>query len=377
MNKIENILDNLLKEYPDLIEQKNAIRKVLLWMQESSPNIQINADFKQSLKNKLEVQAYAKIKNTQTKKINIAEQGPLSFKKDAKSIFEKPKLNFFKILSPLFVGAFALFWFFHFFWDNLFTIKGWGELEYIPVQVQEEGIDDTVQWDVILEKEINVTEDNNQLEIIKKEPVQINDIADNITVEVQDEKIEVKNSIAERIKKRNAAKSLEREVEKVKAEDDFTKKLINEMEVDKKITVPVIPAAPVVSETINSNQDTDLSNVPESINVEETTVNTNATVDIVPQGTEFIKDDPSVNTELIDILWDESINTESIVEWASFDSMGASLAPTDNTSADDSVIEESWFELFCEEKWWTITGTICSYWEFSCSKENFDKDVCE
>ena len=103
MNKIEDILDNLLKEFPELIENKNAIRKLLLTMQENNPDIMIDSDFKRALKNKLEIQNYAKLKNTQNKKINIAEKGKLSFKKDAKSIFEKPKFNFFKLLAPVFV----------------------------------------------------------------------------------------------------------------------------------------------------------------------------------------------------------------------------------------------------------------------------------
>jgi len=74
MNKIEDILDNLIQEFPEMLEQKGSIRKLLLSMEQNNPDITIDSDFKQALKNKLEVQNYAKLKNTENKKINIAQK---------------------------------------------------------------------------------------------------------------------------------------------------------------------------------------------------------------------------------------------------------------------------------------------------------------
>jgi len=51
-------------------------------MKKNNPDIKMDYAFKRSLKNKLEVQSYAKLKNTKNKKINIAKSGLFSFKKD-------------------------------------------------------------------------------------------------------------------------------------------------------------------------------------------------------------------------------------------------------------------------------------------------------
>jgi archaellum component FlaF (FlaF/FlaG flagellin family) len=77
--------------------------EILHKMQEVNPDVKMDYNFKKSLKNKLEVTSYAKIKNTKNKKVNIAKNGFFSFKKTNSNIFEKPKINFLKIISPIFI----------------------------------------------------------------------------------------------------------------------------------------------------------------------------------------------------------------------------------------------------------------------------------
>jgi hypothetical protein len=73
MNKIEEILKTFLKENPDFQGKQDEIKKVLLDMEKTNPEIKLDFNFKKSLKNKLEVQSYAKLNNTKNKKVNIAK----------------------------------------------------------------------------------------------------------------------------------------------------------------------------------------------------------------------------------------------------------------------------------------------------------------
>lgn len=109
-------------------------------MKKNNPDIKMDYAFKRSLKNKLEVQSYAKLKNTKNKKINIAKSGLFSFKKDWKNIFEKPNFNFIKLLSPVFIWAFAVFWFLNFYWTDLFISEKWNNFNYEVEKIGEESL---------------------------------------------------------------------------------------------------------------------------------------------------------------------------------------------------------------------------------------------
>ena len=109
MNKLEEILKVFLKENPDFKDKQNEIKKVLLDMEKTNPEIELDFNFKKTLKNKLEVQSYAKLNNTKNKKTNIAKSWVFSFKKSVDNIFKKPKINFFKVFNTLFVSGFAAF----------------------------------------------------------------------------------------------------------------------------------------------------------------------------------------------------------------------------------------------------------------------------
>lgn len=322
MNKIEDILDDLLKESPELIENKNSIRKMLLTMEENNPEIIIDSKFKEALKNKLEIQNYAKLKNTQNKQINIAEKWAMSFKKDADSIFEKPKLNILKLLAPVFVWCFGMFWFFHFFWDSLFTVQDGWELEYsVDKQWETSPVETSLWGEGIIEPEKTSQSDlleimqgkelKNQIENDQEKAVlEMWKIVDSIE-EPKKEEIEstnqMKESIAERIKKRNAEKSIERKEEKQKAEDAFTKILQEEL----LLTGDDI----VVEEEKNySSQETSTMNI-------------------------------------------ENSHEDELLS--------------------DAVEETSPFEWFCEDKWWILADNICTYWETTCSEEDFENNLCE
>ena len=116
------------------------IEKIIEMMKKSNPNIKMDYNFKKSLKNKLEVTSYAKIKNTKNKKINIAKSGFFSLKKDWKNIFEKPNFNFIKLLSPIFIWAFAVFGFMNFYWTDLFISEKWNNFNYEVEKFQEENL---------------------------------------------------------------------------------------------------------------------------------------------------------------------------------------------------------------------------------------------
>ena len=116
------------------------IEEIIEMMKKINPDIKMDDNFKKSLKNKLEVVNYAKIKNTKNKKINIAKKWFFSLKKDWKSIFEKPSFNFFKILSPIFVWAFAVFWFFNFYGQDLFILEKWWNFNYEVEKIEEVNI---------------------------------------------------------------------------------------------------------------------------------------------------------------------------------------------------------------------------------------------
>ena len=113
------------------------IEEIIEMMKKNNPDIKMNYAFKRSLKNKLEVQSYAKLKNTKNKKINIAKSGLFSFKKDWKNIFEKPNFNFIKLLSPVFIWAFAVFWFMNFYWTDLFISEKWNNFNYEVEKIEE------------------------------------------------------------------------------------------------------------------------------------------------------------------------------------------------------------------------------------------------
>jgi hypothetical protein len=49
------------------------IEEIIEMMKNINPDIKMDDNFKQSLKNKLEVTSYAKLKNTKNKKVNIAK----------------------------------------------------------------------------------------------------------------------------------------------------------------------------------------------------------------------------------------------------------------------------------------------------------------
>ena len=113
------------------------IEEIIEIMKSINPDIKMDENFKKSLKNKLEVTSYAKLKNTKNKKVNIAKSWFFSLKKTNKNIFEKPKINFLKILSPLFVWAFTVFWFFNFYWNNLFITDKWWDFNYKIEKINE------------------------------------------------------------------------------------------------------------------------------------------------------------------------------------------------------------------------------------------------
>ena len=120
------------------------IEEIIEMMKSVNPEIKMDYTFKKSLKNKLEVTSYAKLKNTKNKKVNVAESWFFSLKKTNKNIFEKPKTNFLKILSPLFVWAFVAFWFFNFYWNNLFITDKWWDFNYKIEKISEK-IDDEIK----------------------------------------------------------------------------------------------------------------------------------------------------------------------------------------------------------------------------------------
>ncbi len=376
MNKIEDILDSLLKEFPEMIEQKNSIRKLLISMEKNNPEINIDSDFKQALKNKLEVQNYAKLKNTQNKKINIAEWWTLSFKKDNKSIFKKPSLNFIKILSPIFAWAFALFGFFHFFWDNLFDIESGGELEYntekITIPISPAGSEEEInQWD----------KKNTQEIIVNKE--QIINAWERVTTSQSETKetktIITKMTIAERIAKRNILNKAKNTKKKLQEEDDFTKAIIWEMWVKQKVEEPK-EQKPIKSPLPTSPQERGIE--------QDKLINATPSIPEWPTVNSEIKTDNIQNTEIIDILWDENALEWSIEwnEWMSF---------SDASMVSDEIInEENWsdveqnvpewdyieqdlFQKFCDEKKWIIKNNICNYWELQCSQEDFINKKCK
>ena len=358
MNKIEDILDNLIQEFPEMLEQKGSIRKLLISMEQNNPEITIDSDFKQALKNKLEVQNYAKLKNTQNKKINIAQKWILSFKKDNKNIFKKPSLNFIKILSPLFVWAFALFWFFHFFWDNLFDIKESGELEYklekSPLSVSPQGREEAnLQWN-----------DDSNKKIITEEDIDKVDAWTTVSIshpEIKETKTStIKMTIAERIAKSNKNKQVKRVAKKLQEEEDFTKAIVWEMWVEKKVEkateqVPTIKAQEKAPNILEENIDVP-SQSTQFQNLET--------------GSSWTETDDILNTEIIDILWDEDV-LEKSVEW------NEAVNFSEPKMIVDPVPEEDWFKKFCDQKKWIIKDNICTYWEFQCSREDFLNKKCQ
>jgi hypothetical protein len=184
MNKIEEILKIFLEENPDLQGKQDQIKKVLLDMEKSNPEIKLDFNFKKSLKNKLEVQSYAKLNNTKNKKINIAKSWFFSFTKSVNNIFEKPKINFFKVFNSLFISAFVAFWMFYYLWWDLLNINNWDvknnfykidiELENTDIEVQKEWKieyrEDKVEADIYkVEDEIsNMQEDSNFIKKTEK-----------------------------------------------------------------------------------------------------------------------------------------------------------------------------------------------------------------
>jgi len=141
------------------------IEEIIEIMKSINPDIKMDENFKKSLKNKLEVTSYAKLKNTKNKKVNIAKPWFFSLKKTNKNIFEKPKINFLKILLPLFIWAFAVFWFFNFYWNNLFITDKWWDFNYKIEKINENTKIIDILWDQDIQQNI-IEEDliiNNEL----------------------------------------------------------------------------------------------------------------------------------------------------------------------------------------------------------------------
>ena len=465
MNKIEDILENLLKEFPELAENKEDIKNLLHTMEQNDPDIVIDSDFRNTLKNKLEIQNYAKLKNTQNKKINIADKWVMSFKKDWESIFEKPKFNFLKLLAPALIWCFGVFWFFHFFWGSLFSVQDWWELEYTPTKIQESSstqiapleMKSIMQSDSWLLQWKEKDQNNNGWNNADEDTLQLDEIADQINIEEELEvkKAEVKSSIAERIRQKNAEKSLQREVQKEKVEDDFTKSLRAEMQVepkeetlivakeensvDENVSVPVMKTLEwdssditqivspelnvvnwekksweVVSETIlsdvewvvnnvtpNIEQTTvipDLSNanvaevITEDTTTEDTTTEDTTTEDTTTEDTStenistettinanietssalmttevIVEWEPSINTEIVDMLWE---NLEKVEIW------NEEITSWTWSNSDENQAEEATFEQLCEDRWWEVRWEFCHYWSSVCKKQDYESGFC-
>jgi len=228
------------------------IEEIIEMMKSINPEIKMDWNFKRALKNKLEITAFSKIKNTKNKKINIAKSWFFSFKKDNKNIFEKPKLNFVKILSPIFVWALAVFWFINFYWTDLFISEKWNNFNY--------------------------------------------------------------------------------EVEK---------------NIQRKVPVPIIKKLSPGTGTDKFIKENSIVNTDNSIK------------------------DEIINTEIIDLLW----NNESIEE--KIRPVSEDRMWNIETGLEYNNIELFEFEDFCNSKNWEILNNICTYWKVKCSFENFEKNKCD
>jgi membrane protease YdiL (CAAX protease family) len=70
-------------------------------MKDITPEIVPDWEYREAVKNKMEVLSYAKLSNTKNKKINIASKWLFSFFWDGENIFQKPKIRFWKLIFLL------------------------------------------------------------------------------------------------------------------------------------------------------------------------------------------------------------------------------------------------------------------------------------
>ncbi len=351
MNTIEEILEKLISESPELWEKREDIKKILLVMQQQNSNIVIDSKFKQALKNKLEVQAYAKIQNTKNKKLNIAEKGALSFKKDGKSIFGKPRFNFFKMLIPALAGILWVFGFFHFFWWSLFTSQS-EEPVYEATKVLDSQKAEILsekkkleEEKIVLQKKEKKIEDEKkkQKELEKKEKAE-----KKLEEEKEAKKEAKKEKIQKKIEERN-----EKKLEEVKKE--LKKKEVKE-KIQKWNKVKVL----------KYEEDIILENIKKESNIAEKVVENPDKKDDV-QIKETKKDEITEDKVVVEAQKGEDKKKEST----------EIKPPHEKTAAASTSIVTGVFLSFCNELKWTLKDNICTYWDKKCTKEEFEINKCQ
>ena len=90
----------------------------------------------------------------------------------------------------------------------------------------------------------------------------------------------------------------------------------------------------------------------------------------------LIKEDKSVNTEIIDLLWNDE-NIEFLKEERPVSEETFWMQETGLINLEEAVPEIYNFIKFCEDKKWIIKNDICEYWEFKCSKIDFENNKCD
>jgi len=328
------------------------IEEIIEMMKSINPDIKMDWNFKRALKNKLEITAFSKIKNTKNKKINKAKSWFFSFKKDNKNIFEKPKLNFIKLLSPIFVWAFAVFWFINFYGQDLFINNNWenynNNFKYEVDRIEEESLNNSLS-----------TEGFSPLKVEKK----INENSPIMPFHKGDEQVSSDTLIIENknIKKVEKKKIIQRKKEPViKTKKIIKKEIINK---DKKVK-----EKDKIRKII-------LENKTEWV-LKSTDINSKKNINI--------KKENNINTEIIDLLWDwesgeqmEATNNNSpIIPFHKEDEETMQDFP-ENIIFDEAIPEIDLFVKYCEEKKWIIKNNICEYWNNKCSRKDFENKKCD
>lgn len=419
MQKNNNdIIREIIKEHPKFKWQEEKISGFLNTLKNWENIEEIDENFKNKLKNKLEVTSYAQLKNAQNKKVNIAKEWWFSFRKSSESIFVRPKLDIIKIISPLFVWAFASFGFFTYFGWNLFINEDWWNISEYPLD-----------WESQIYSAKMVGMQSEESLWLEPSPI----VASSMMMSV-DEDISTQDSSAMVTEQEVIAtvqtarfsvpESINIDPEEV-VQDDVTDE---SMAANRRAILPQSETSAVQTDEGNNpaevgtfqKQNSSLD-IMTSLSIDEdsiaesrvtskmsfdTEANIQPNIEQILTEQALMKDDSEqeiMNTEIIEeileVFWEEQI-ADLVAEWvdlqesASTSSMMMSL---DDPYYSENSDDESWFEEwsmwgqaidheteleelfleFCEQKEGNIKDEVCHYKQFSCSFELFKETECQ
>lgn len=322
--KINNILEEILKQNPDLKKDKKQLEKVVKILSSNNPEFKASKKFKSKLKSRLD--------------------GIIEFKKGNIT----PRYNYFQIFSGVFTAVFVMFWFFYVMQDSLFVLNE---------NKQESIIKKTTITESSQDERGEKQEETNNDDYIKK----VRDAKTKILENKKKSSIEEVKEIEEETKKFQSIPPAAVKIEKTKVSDE--EKL--------KIDGPVIESFDI-GET-EDKQENDKQK-EEAIKDDENETS------LEDDGDSITGEDLGIDDTFLEEENDEAIE-EDMPDNAQFDSMQLKSTWFDEERLDwvNWIVADE-FQQFCNDIWWIFIVNeefdICTYNKKDCNRNEYNTWNC-